>query len=213
MHKIRRAVMGAALLASFALGGAGLAGAVSTGNTGSGKGTSAAGARTTKTALGNRSPETPLTGDVLANVKAAALAKVGSGTVESATTETDGGTAAYEAHVTKADGTRVTVYLDTNYGVLSVETGRSGGGRGGKGGHGAETALTGDALARVTAAAIAKVGGTVDRAETDADGNALYEAHVTKADGSKVTVYVDKDFNVVSTEAGRGHVSAGARAG
>ena len=67
-----------------------------------------------------------------------------------------------------------------------------------------ETPLTGDTLAKVTeAAAQAKVsGGTIIRVETDADGNALYEAHMTKADGTPVTVYVDKDFNVVSVETG-----------
>ena len=64
-----------------------------------------------------------------------------------------------------------------------------------------ETLLTGDALTKVTAAAQAKVsGGTIIRVETDADGNALYEAHMTNASGAPVTVYVDKDFNVVSVE-------------
>ena len=66
-----------------------------------------------------------------------------------------------------------------------------------------ETPLTGDALSKVTAAAQAKVsGGTVIRVETDGDGNAAYEAHMTDADGAPVTVYVDKDFNVVSVESG-----------
>ena len=64
-----------------------------------------------------------------------------------------------------------------------------------------ETPLTGDTLAKVSAAALAKVpGGTIVRAETDADGHALYEAHMTNASGSPVTVYVDKDFNVVSVD-------------
>jgi len=64
-----------------------------------------------------------------------------------------------------------------------------------------ETLLTGDALAKVTAIAKAKVaGGTIVRVETDADGVAAYEAHMTKADGSPVTVYVDKDFNFVSVQ-------------
>jgi hypothetical protein len=39
------------------------------------------------------------------------------------------------------------------------------------------------------------------RVETDADGHAAYEAHMTKADGSLVTVYVDKSYDVVSVEA------------
>ena len=64
-----------------------------------------------------------------------------------------------------------------------------------------ETLLTGDALAKVTAIAKDKVpGGTVVRVETDADGNAAYEAHMTKSDGTPVTVYVDSNFNFVSVQ-------------
>jgi hypothetical protein len=64
-----------------------------------------------------------------------------------------------------------------------------------------ETPLTGDALAKVTAIAKEKVpGGTVVRVETDADGKAAYEAHMTDSSGAPVTVYVDKDFHYVSTE-------------
>ena len=76
-------------------------------------------------------------------------------------------------------------------------------GQGGFGGQRAdETLLTGDTLAKVTAAAKAKVpGGTIVRVETDADGHAAYEAHMTAADGSETTVYVDKSFNVVSVGA------------
>jgi hypothetical protein len=72
-----------------------------------------------------------------------------------------------------------------------------------------ETLLAGDTAAKVTAAAQAEVsGGTIVRVETDADGNALYEAHMTKADGTPVTVYVDKDFNVVSVDNGMPHRTA-----
>jgi hypothetical protein len=66
-----------------------------------------------------------------------------------------------------------------------------------------ETPLTGDTAAKVRQAALAKVsGGTIDRVETDADGNAAYEAHMTKSDGSRVTVYVNKSFDVVSVKSG-----------
>jgi uncharacterized membrane protein YkoI len=66
-----------------------------------------------------------------------------------------------------------------------------------------ETLLTGDTAAKVRAAALAKVsGGTIERVETDADGHAAYEAHMVRSDGSRVTVYVDKSFNVVSVENG-----------
>lgn len=64
-----------------------------------------------------------------------------------------------------------------------------------------ETLLTGDTKASVREVALSKVpNGTIVRIETDADGNAAYEAHMTKADGTPVTVYVDKQFNVVSVE-------------
>src|SRR5213080_5137637 len=67
-----------------------------------------------------------------------------------------------------------------------------------------ETPLTGDALAKVRALAQAKVpGGTIIRVETDADGNAAYEAHMVKADGTPATVYVSKQFQVVSVQTGR----------
>jgi hypothetical protein len=66
-----------------------------------------------------------------------------------------------------------------------------------------ETLLTGDALTQVTAAAKAKVpGGTIVRVETDADGHAKYEAHMTDSSGNPVTVYVNASYEVVSVENG-----------
>lgn len=66
-----------------------------------------------------------------------------------------------------------------------------------------ETVLTGDTAAKVTAAAQAAVpDATIERVENDAEG-AVYEAHMEKADGSHVTVKLDADFNVTSTESGR----------
>ena len=75
-----------------------------------------------------------------------------------------------------------------------------------QGGHTAngitETVLTGDTATKVTAAAQAAVpGGTIDRVENDAEG-ATYEAHMTKSDGSKVTVKINADFSVASIEDG-----------
>ncbi len=68
-----------------------------------------------------------------------------------------------------------------------------------------ETLLTGSTATQVTNAALAEVpGGTIERVETDADGHAAYEAHMVKSDGSRVTVYVDEQFNVVSVEASGG---------
>ncbi len=66
-----------------------------------------------------------------------------------------------------------------------------------------ETALTGDTLAKVTAVAKdALPSATIVRVETDADGNAEYEAHVVKSDGTPATVYVDDSFKLVSVETG-----------
>ncbi len=64
-----------------------------------------------------------------------------------------------------------------------------------------EKRLTGDALAKVRATALAEVpNATIVRVETDGDGNAAYEAHVLEADGTPATVYIDKQFDVVSVE-------------
>ena len=67
-----------------------------------------------------------------------------------------------------------------------------------------ETELTGDDASKAIAAAQAAVpGATVERAETDAEG-AAYEVHMTKSDGSRVTVKLDNSFNVTETVNGRG---------
>jgi hypothetical protein len=69
-----------------------------------------------------------------------------------------------------------------------------------------EKVLTGTDAEKAKAAALKAVpGATIDRVETDADG-AVYEAHLTKSDGSKATVKFDKDFNVTAVEAGMGTV-------
>ena len=64
-----------------------------------------------------------------------------------------------------------------------------------------ETLLTGTTADKVEKAALAKYpGATVVRIETDSDG--VYEAHLTKADGTPVTVEVDKSFTVTGIEQG-----------
>ena len=75
-----------------------------------------------------------------------------------------------------------------------------------KGGHTAngitEQLLAGDTATKVRDAALAAVpGGTIQRVETDAEGSP-YEAHMTKADGTEVTVKVDANFSVTSVDAG-----------
>ena len=86
------------------------------------------------------------------------------------------------------------------------------GGPGGGPGAG-ETALTGDTKAKVEAAALAKVPGTVIRSETDRGG--VYEAHIRKSDGTEVEVEVDTDFNITAVETrpagGREHGGPGGK--
>jgi uncharacterized membrane protein YkoI len=191
---LSRTFAGVAALAACALAGAAVA-------AGAGSATKAA-ATTTTSAKSGHTPETPLTGDVAAKAKAAAIAKVG-GIADRASTENDSSnaTAAYEVQVAKADGTDVKVILDKNYNVLSVET------RGRRGGHdrgsNGETPLTGDVATQAKAAAIAKVGGSADRASTENDSSnatATYEVQVAKADGTHVKVILDKNYNVLSVE-------------
>lgn len=77
----------------------------------------------------------------------------------------------------------------------------------------AEEPLTGDIAEQVTAAALEAVpGGTVERVETDGDG-AVYEAHLTDADGNPVTVTFDADVNVVEIQEGRGPAGPGGPGG
>jgi hypothetical protein len=67
-----------------------------------------------------------------------------------------------------------------------------------------EALLTGSAASKARAAALAAVpGATAIRVETDS-GPAAYEAHLRKADGSYVTVKLDRSFHVTATQSGFG---------
>ncbi len=67
-----------------------------------------------------------------------------------------------------------------------------------------ESAVSASIAAKLKAAALKAVpGGTVYRVETDA-GDATYEAHMTKSDGTEVTVKFDKNLHVTGVEAGMG---------
>ena len=145
---------------------------------------------------GSGSGETLLTGETAEKVKAAALKAVPGGTVDRVETDSDG--SPYEAHVTKADGTRVTVKVNEAFEVTSIE--EDGGHHGGRGPGGGENVLTGETAEKVTAAAQQAVpGGTVDRVQANRDGEG-YHAHVTKADGTHVRVNVNEAFEVTSVE-------------
>lgn len=67
-----------------------------------------------------------------------------------------------------------------------------------------EESVSSATAATLRAAALKAVpGGTVYRLETDA-GDGVYEAHMTKADGSLVTVKFDKNLKVTKVESGMG---------
>jgi uncharacterized membrane protein YkoI len=99
-------------------------------------------------------------------------------------------------------------YLAMGYPVIASSTGSQSSTDSAKGGHQAngitEQLLTGTTATRVKNAVLAaNPGATVHRVETDAEG-AVYEAHITKADGSRATVKLDGSFNITATQAGRG---------
>lgn len=93
-------------------------------------------------------------------------------------------------------------------GQMPMMSGNGGPGPGHFGGaapvRGDERGLSGSDAQQVKAAALKAVpGGTVYRVETDA-GDGVYEAHMTKSDGTPVTVKLDKDFKVTKVEDGMG---------
>jgi uncharacterized membrane protein YkoI len=88
--------------------------------------------------------------------------------------------------------------------AAATGTNDPGGGSGPARQRGDEQVLSGATAEQVRQAALGRIsGGTIDRLETDADGHAQYEAHMRDADGNRVTVYVNADFEVVELESGR----------
>jgi uncharacterized membrane protein YkoI len=196
VNKVRKIAAGATLIGALVGGGALTAMALPA---------NAATTATSTTAVdgSNHVQETELTGDTATKVQEAVLAANAGATVDRMETEGDG-SAAYEAHITRTDGTHATVKLDANFTITATETGGKGGhGHGGQGGN--ETELTGDAASKVQEAVLAaNAGATVDRMETEGDGTAVYEAHITKTDGTHATVKLDANFTITATETGKG---------
>jgi hypothetical protein len=187
-----------AAIAGAALGGAGVANAVTK--------------RTTNQATPPGTPgqhgnpnETALTGDTLQSASDAAIAANAGAKVVAATTEdpAENTGAAYEVHITKADGTRATVLEDSAFKVLSTSADQHRGGFGHHGQNANEKALTGDTLSQAKAAVTAAVSGaTIDSATTEdpaENTGAAYEVHAHTSTG-EVTVLLDKSFKVVKQE-------------
>ena len=134
MNSIRKAAAGAAIVATAVAGGAigasllGTAGA----QTSSGSSTTAPapsggapGGQFDPTHGGhvgqNGNKEVLLTGDTADKVRAAAQAAVPAATIQRVETDAEG--SPYEAHMTKSDGTHVTVKVDSSFKVTSIENG------------------------------------------------------------------------------------------
>lgn len=108
------------------------------------------------------------------------------------------GTIAAQTHAASTTTTDTTTAVTTQ---TAPQFDKTKGGHVGSNGT-AEVLLTGDTASKVTAAALAaQPGATIDRVETDAEG-ATYEAHMTKSDGTQVTLKFDTSFNVTGTESG-----------
>jgi hypothetical protein len=113
MSNLRNKVIVAGALGAAVLGGAGIAGAASGGSSSTSSSSGSQGAHTV-----NGHTETPLTGTTATKVKAAALAKV-PGTIDRLETNVDG-SAPYEAHIVKSDGTEVEVQVSKDFTVAAV---------------------------------------------------------------------------------------------
>ena len=123
--RVRTWLVTAALMAGATVGAAGIANAASGGSTSTGSSSSggvAAQPQLANPATMTHGPgETLLTGSTAVKVKQAALAAVPGATV--IRVETDSAGAAYEAHLTKADGTQVTAKLNSAFKVTGMESG------------------------------------------------------------------------------------------
>ncbi len=118
----KKVIAGLAALGALALGGAALASAASSGS----------GAGTSQTAPSHQAPpafrgpahgtaahenaEKPVTGEAAAKAQAAAVKLVGSGTAGAVTTDLPG--TGYEVTVTKSDGSKIEVHLDSSFQAL-----------------------------------------------------------------------------------------------
>lgn len=130
-HKRARAwLISAAIPVGVALGAAGIASAATDGSSSTTADSAASNAPADPATMTQGPGETLLTGTNADKVKAAALAAVPGATV--IRVETDSAGSPYEAHLTKSDGTQVTVKVDASFTVTATEQGFGGG----PGGHG-----------------------------------------------------------------------------
>lgn len=199
--KFVNAAIGLAAVAALSVGATAYANAAAPGAAGTSTTTTTAAADTAQPPAGPAPHEhTAVTGDELAKVKAAVKAKDSAVTVTEVRKDPDG---SYDVLGTKA-GAPVMLEVTADLKTITTREGR-GRGPGGPGGH-VHTPVTGDELAKVTAAVKAKDSSvTVEKVAKDEDGS--YDVFGTKA-GARVMLEVSKDLKTITErqapEGGRG---------
>ena len=116
------AIAGGALLGAAGIATAATSGTATTSSSAAAPTSGSATAAAPNPATVTHGPgETLLTGTNASKAEAAALAAVPGGTI--IRVETDSGGATYEAHMKKADGSDVTVKMDSNFKVTATQSG------------------------------------------------------------------------------------------
>lgn len=129
-HPIRKALLGFAAIAALALGGSAIAGAATSqpaSPTTPGTSTTPAPPAFNGPAHGtaaHENAEKPVTGVEAAKAQAAAVKSVGSGTAGAVTNDMTG--TGFETAVTKSDGSKVEVHLDSAYNAMQSPGGAGG---------------------------------------------------------------------------------------
>lgn len=184
MRKKTIVIAGAASAAVLALGGTGIAYAVTDGFDGSDN----------------------LSGSDLDRASSVAIDEIGGGSVTSADRDDDGGITTYDLDLIGSDGVEYEVTLDDGFTVLKVD--RDDDDRPATTAPAAPTTapidpddLQGEELQKASDAAIAAAGGgTVTDAERSDDPGHAFDVEVRLADGSEVDVDLDANFGVLTVE-------------
>lgn len=131
LGKVKKLGLGVAALSGAAVGGAAVAGAA-TSHSGTAEAPAAASGKPPPALRNMPAPgtvahedhEQAVTGDAADTAKAAALKAVGEGTAGDVTTDYFGN--GYEVTVTKSDGSKVEIHLDSSFDVMGPPGGASG---------------------------------------------------------------------------------------
>jgi hypothetical protein len=144
MRKLRPRLATGAAIAGAAIGGATIANAATSSSTTSSTGTATTAPTQTRPSFpapgsaSHENAEKPVTGTAAAKAQAAAVKSVGGGTAGAVTTDFSG--SGYETTVTKSDGSKVEVHLDSAFRVMQGRGGHAGcpGGPGAHDGRGSD---------------------------------------------------------------------------